>query len=413
MHALALLITTGLLAVSEQDAILEKARAIHGRVVTIDAHVDIPFDFATDTVDPGFRGDRQVDLPKMIDGGLDAAFFNVYVAQERRSPEAYAKAESDARIKFEAIHRMAETMHTDKIELATRADDVERIVSSGKLVAAIGIENGFVVGRNVALVETYYALGARYMGLAHAGHNDLADSSTPLARFDDGETEHGGLSELGRQVVSEMNRVGMMIDISHLSKAATLEVLQLTKAPVIASHSGVKAVADVARNLSDEELMAVKANGGVVQAIALAAFVKLDPPEKRDAIRELAQDVGARLVSGSVGPAALAELSEEKRAEYHRRRAPIDEKWPRPGIRDYVDHIDHVVELVGIDHVGIGSDFDGGGGVDGWNDASEAFNVTLELVRRGYTEEQVRKIWGGNLLRVWRDVEHVAAALNR
>lgn len=408
-----LLVACNLSAQSEQEAIRAKARAIHERIVTIDAHVDIPFDFATPAVDPGKRGSRQIDFPKMIEGGLDAAFFNVYVAQEERTPEAYAKAKADAHIKFDAIHRMTKTMYADRIELATRADDVERIVRAGKLVAAIGIENGFIIGQDVSLIETYFDLGARYMGLAHAGHNDLADSSTPFARFGDDEVEHGGISELGKRAVAEMNRIGMMIDISHLSKAATLDTLRFSRAPVIASHSGVKAVANVRRNLDDEELQALKANGGVVQAIALAAFVRLDSPEKREAIRALAEDVGARVISGSVGPAALAELSEENRAEYLRRRAHIDAQWPGPGIQDYIDHVDYVVEQIGIDHIGIGSDFDGGGGIDGWNDASESFNVTHELVRRGYTEAEIRKIWSGNLLRVWRDVERVAAAIGQ
>ena len=408
-----LVVACGLSAQSEQEAVRAKARAIHDRIVTIDAHVDIPFDFATPAVDPGTRGSHQVDFPKMIEGGLDAVFFNVYVAQEERTSETYAKAQADAHIKFDAIHRMTKTMHADRIELATRADDVERIVRAGKLVAAIGIENGFIIGQDVSLIETYFDLGARYMGLAHAGHNDLADSSTPLARFGDDEVEHGGLSELGKRAVAEMNRIGMMIDISHLSKAATLDTLRLSRTPVIASHSGVKGVANVPRNLDDEELQALKANGGVVQAIALAAFVRLDSLEKREAILALAEDVGARVISGSVGPSALAELSEENRAEYLRRRVHIDAQWPGPGIKDYIDHIDHVVEQIGIDHIGIGSDFDGGGGIDGWNDASESFNVTHELVRRGYTEAEIRKIWSGNLLRVWRDVERMAGLIDR
>jgi len=408
MFLLTLVIASGSAIPQESPALVDQARDMHARIITIDAHVDIPFDYATAAVDPGARGDRQVDIPKMIEGGLDAAFFNVYVAQEERNPASYAKAKSDALIKFDAIHRMAETMHADKIGLAYRADDVERIVGAGKRVAAIGIENGFVIGKDISLVKRYFDLGARYMGLAHGGHNDLADSSTPLSRFGDGATEHGGLSELGARVVAEMNRVGMMVDISHLSKAATLEVLRISEAPIVASHSGVKAVAMVERNLDDGELRAIQANGGVVQAIALAAFVKLDPPEKREAVRMLAEDVGARLISGSVGPTALAELPADKRAEYFRRRKPIDEKWPRPNVSDYVDHIDHVVELIGIDHVGIGSDFDGGGGVDGWSDASETLHITAELLRRGYSEEEIEKIWSGNLLRVWREVERVA-----
>ena len=383
------------------------AAEIHTRVLTIDTHNDIPFNFATDEVDPGVRGDRQVDIPKMEEGELDVGFFVVYVGQTERTPANYRQAKEDAMTKFNAIHRMTDEMYPDRIELAYTAADVVRINQSGKRVAAIGIENGYVIGKDLSLLATYHELGARYMTLAHGGHNDIADSSTPRENFGDGESEHGGISAFGEDVIAEMNRLGIMVDVSHISKDAMLDAARLSRAPVIASHSSTKALADVARNMDDEQLLALKENGGVMQTVALGGFVKVDPPEKREALAALREELG---ITG-FGRGALRDLSDEQRAEYDSRRAELDERWPPANVGDFVDHIDHAVELIGIDHVGISSDFDGGGGIVGWEDASQTGNVTLELVRRGYSEEEIAKLWGGNLLRVWREVERVAAEL--
>jgi membrane dipeptidase len=382
------------------------AREIHDRVITLDTHVDIPSNYATDSVDPGVRGTEQVDLVKMREGGLDAAFFIVYVGQGPRTPEGNQRAREAAMNKFAAIHRMTEQMYPDRIGLAYRADDVERISRSGKLVAAIGIENGYVIGNDLSLVKAYHDLGARYMTLTHNGHNDIGDSNTPST------PEHGGLSAFGRQVVQEMNRVGMMVDISHVGKQTMLQATRLSRAPVIASHSSTTALANHPRNMDDEQLRALRANGGVMQTVAFAGYVRVPPPERGPAIAALRQEFG--ITGGGRGgrgvSAALEALAPDRRAEYDRRVAEIDARWPapQPTVSDFVDHIDHAVRLIGIDHVGISSDFDGGGGVEGWDDASETFNVTLELVRRGYTEDQIAKLWSGNLLRVWREVERVA-----
>lgn len=381
-----------------------RAREIHRRVLTIDTHDDIPFDFATPEVDPGVRGQRQVDLPRMREGGLDVAFFIVFVGQTPRTPENYEKARTDAMTKFEAIHRMTEKMHPETIQLAYSPDDVERIHKSGKLVACIGIENGYVLGRDLVLVKKYHSLGARYITLAHGGHNDIADSATP--RQGEPAAEHNGISGFGREVIAEMNRVGIMVDVSHISKKAAMDAIALSKAPVIASHSGARAVNDHPRNLDDETLRALKKNGGVVQTVALGAFVRNDPPEKRQALEALRKELG---ITGF----GRGSVPEDKRAEYDRRRAELDARWPPADVRAFVDHIDHMVKLIGIDHVGISSDFDGGGGIVGWNDASETPNVTIELVRRGYSEAQIAKLWGANLLRVWRHVDRVAQELQR
>ena len=391
-------------ALSEED-LIAKAREIHERVITIDTHDDIPSNFATAEVDPGVRGDRQVDLPKMEDGGLDVAFFVVYVGQTERTPENYEASKAAAMMKFDAIRRMTNEMYPERIELAYTPDDVERIHDSGKLVACIGIENGYAIGRDVSLLEKYYDLGARYMTLSHNGHNDICDSANPRDALGDGESEHDGVSEFGEQVISEMNRLGMLIDVSHISKKSMLDAARLSRAPVIASHSSTAALRDIPRNMDDEQLLALKENGGVIQMVGLGSFVKEDPPEKVEAMGALRAEMGV------TSYAAWNALSTEQRVEYSRRSGEIEQQWPTT-VADFVDHIDHAVELIGIEHVGISSDFDGGGGLYGWKDASETFNVTLELVRRGYSEEEIRKLWGGNLLRVWREADRVAAEMN-
>ncbi|MFQ5630943.1 MAG: dipeptidase [bacterium] len=390
-----------------EEEIIAKAEEIHPRMLTIDTHDDIPPNFATAEVDPD-TSDRQVNLTKMKAGGLDAAFFIVYVGQTERTPENYEKAKEDAMAKFEAIHRMAEQMYPDKIELAYTADDVERINSEGKLVACIGIENGYVIGKDLSLLEKYHKLGARYLTLSHGGHNDICDSSTPRERLGDAEEEHGGVSEFGKQVIAEMNRLGIMVDVSHISKKSSLQAMQLSKAPVIASHSSTKALCDVPRNMDDEQLLALKENGGVMQTVALGSFVKFSKEQ------EAAQDS----MILAMGYASRREMfrnfrnfTDEQRAQLQQMRAAMEERFPPANVKDFVDHIDHAVKLIGIDHVGISSDFDGGGGIDGWRDASETLNVTIELVRRGYSEAEIAKLWGGNLLRVWHEVERVAAEL--
>ena len=394
---------------AEEAQLLERARDIHDRVLTVDTHDDISFDFASPEVDPGIRGSRQVDLVKMVEGGLDAAFFVVYVGQTERTPENYAQAKVDAMTKFDAIHRMAEEMYPDRVEIAYSADDFERIAASGKLVAAIGIENGYVIGTDLSLLETYYDLGARYITLAHNGHNDIADSANRRENLGDVGSEHDGVSAFGEEVITEMNRLGIMVDVSHVSKAAMLDAVRMSRAPVIASHSSTRALADTPRNMDDEQLLALGENGGVIQVVALGAFVSDTDRSRSAEIRSLRTEIGLN----SDGAVDLADLLASQRAEYARRMADIDQQWPPVDVAMFVDHIDHAIEVIGIGHVGISSDFDGGGGVDGWNDASETLNVTLELVRRGYTEEEIAALWGGNLLRVLREVERVADDMQR
>lgn len=396
--------------------LIARARAIHDRVITLDTHVDInPANF---TRDRNYTQDlpTQVTLPKMMAGGLDAVFFIVYVGQGPLTPEGYADAYRQAIAKFDAIHRLTREIAPDRIELALTAADVRRIAAAGKKVALIGIENAYPLGTDLGRIKEFYDRGGRYMSLAHNGHSQFSDSNTGER---DGQWMHNGLSELGRQAIAEMNRLGMMIDVSHPSKASMMQTVALSKAPVIASHSSARALADHSRNMDDEQLLALKKNGGVIQTVAFNSYVKVPPPaspERTEALAALRQKFG--LPSGAPGGgggqklnAAIAALPPERRAQYEKELAMIDFRYPPPpraSVRDFVTHIDYLVNRIGIDHVGISSDFDGGGGVDGWDDASETFNVTLELVRRGYSEEEIAKLWSGNLLRVMEQVEKLA-----
>jgi membrane dipeptidase len=372
-------------------------------VVTLDTHIDIPLDFATAAVDP-LTADLQANLDKMVRGGLNGGFFIVYVGQTARTDEGYAQAQTDALTKFDAIHRMAEQLYPDRIEIAYRADDVARIAAAGKLVAAIGVENGFTLGRNLELLGRFHDLGARYVGLVHDGDNDLARSARPKPELGDPADSAAGVTALGAEAIAQLNRLGIMVDVSHGSKQTALDAMRLSAAPVIASHSGIAGVSPHARNLDDETLLALKADGGVVQVVAYDAYLKQQPDEQAAALRDLRDSVG--LATGS--PNALPP---ERRAAYDERLREIQTRWPPATVSDLVDHIDYAVALIGVDHVGLSSDFGGGGGVVGWNDATETGNVTAELKARGYSDADVAKIWSGNLVRVWRAAEETAAAL--
>ncbi|MEN8251203.1 MAG: membrane dipeptidase, partial [Bacteroidota bacterium] len=331
--------------------------------------------------------------------------------------EGFAKAYKIAMDKFDAIHRLTEEIAPDRIELATSSDDVRRINASGKKIAMIGVENGYSIGTDIVNVKKFYDLGARYLSLSHQGHSQLCDSNTGE---EDSVWFHNGLSELGKEVIAEMNKWGMMIDVSHPSKEAMRQMIELSKAPIIASHSSARALSNHSRNLDDEQLEWMKKNGGVVQAVALNVYVNQDKAtERRKAMGDIQNNIVDSLGIKWYSWREFGGLSEEEQMifidNFRKVNAIASEKaelipnFPAAvSVADFVDHIDYLVEKLGIDHVGIGSDFDGGGGVEGWRDASETFNVTLELVRRGYTEEEIGMLWSGNLLRVLDEVAKVA-----
>ncbi|MCP4802946.1 MAG: membrane dipeptidase [Bacteroidetes bacterium] len=403
-----------------QEQLLAMAKDIHNRVITLDTHCDIDVNNFTDSVNYTQDLRSQVTLPKMNKGGLDVAWFVVYTGQDSLTETGYQNAYDNAMSKFDAIKRLVTEIAPNEIELAVTSEDVKRIHASGKKVAMIGIENGYPIGLDINNVKKFHDLGGRYMSLSHNGHSQLSDSNT-------GEKDdvwlHNGLSDFGKKVIAEMNKWGIMIDISHPSKEAIRQMIALSKAPVIASHSSARALNDHSRNLDDEQLFWIKDNGGVVQTVAFKTYVNQRKQnlynDKISGIRDAVIDsLNIRWYSWP----EFSELDSNAQNKFLKNRnmvmALVDDKVksmtdfpPQVNVSDFVDHIDYMVDKIGLKHVGISSDFDGGGGVDGWNDASETFNVTLELVKRGYTESDISQLWSGNLLRVLDDVELIAKNL--
>ncbi|WP_299274726.1 dipeptidase [uncultured Psychroserpens sp.] len=406
-------------ATSNNDSItlIERAKAIHERVITLDTHCDINIKNFTDSINYTQNLESQVNLPKMKAGGLDVAWFIVYTGQDTLSTEGYQKAYDNAMSKFNAIHKLVDDIAPNQIELALNSNDVRRISKSGKKVAMIGIENGYPVGTEISNVEKFYNLGARYMSLSHNGHSQLCDSNTGE---EDGVWLHNGLSDLGKEVVKEMNRLGMMIDVSHPSKESMRQMIELSKAPIIASHSSARALCDHSRNLDDEQLEWMKQNGGVIQTVAFQAYTNTEKNDARNkAIKDIRKEIATSLGTTWYDWNDMKGLSDDEKNAFFELRAKIiklaDKKAenmsnfpPKVNVSDFVDHIDYMVKKIGLEHVGISSDFDGGGGIEGWSDASETFNVTLELVKRGYTEKEIEMLWSGNLLRVLDEVQAVA-----
>jgi len=350
IRILGLIITMALISCNDK---------IETQIITIDTHDDINTMYFTDSLNYTMDTDTKLNLPKMIAGGLDVAWLVVYTAQGELNDEGYAAAMENAIDKFDAIDRLVNKYAPDQIELALTSNDVRKIHAKGKKVAMIGVENAYPMGLDTSNVRKFWEKGARYVSLSHNGHSQFSDSNT--GEFDD-TSLYNGLSNLGKEVVGLLNYYGLMIDISHPSKEAIKQMIEISKAPVIASHSSARALRDHPRNLDDEQLLLIKGNGGVIQTTALGSFL-------------------------------------------------TDRKDPPPNISDFMDHIDYMVEKIGIDHVGISSDFDGGGGIVGWNDASETMNVTEALRDRGYNDSEIAKLWGGNLLRVLDEVQAVAAKL--
>jgi membrane dipeptidase len=327
---------------------------LHRRLLTLDSHIDIPWPNG-----PAFTAEttRRVDLPKMRRGHVACGFFAAYVPQSRRSPHADEAAYSRAVAMLEAIRVMG---RADGARLCRSADDIDAACRDGAVAVVPAVENGHACAGDPARLRRFAELGARYMTLTHTGHNALSDSSNPRPDLGDAETEHGGLSEIGRAAIAEMNRLGMVIDISHVSKAGMLQAAALSRGPVVATHSCIRALCDNPRNLDDEQLDALRDVGGVVQITAVPYFLR--PNGKAE----------------GVTPA------------------------------DFADHVDYAVNRIGLAHVGISSDFDGGGGFSGWHDAAESPSITAELARRGYGEADLAALWGGNFLRVLRAAEAIA-----
>ena len=332
---------------------------IHAGLLTVDTHIDIPWPTGPDAFE---RGPRHVDLPKMVEGGLSAGFFAAYVPQQRRTAENDAAAFARATAMLHTIRAMGVTRNGIAARVATTADEIAAAKRDGVVAIVPALENGFSVGTDLGRLAGFRALGARYLTVTHNGHNALADAAIPRADLGDAPVEHGGLSALGRDAVGELNRLGILIDVSHLSREGMVQAAGLSRAPIVATHSCVRALCDHPRNMDDAQLDVMRDVGGVIQITAVSAFIR-----------------------ANAKPEAV-------------------------GVADFVDHIDYAVKRIGLDHVGISSDFDGGGWFNGWRDASESANLTAELLRRGYGRDALAALWGGNFLRVLRRAEDLARA---
>jgi membrane dipeptidase len=339
------------------DAIVTDSLALHRGLLTIDTHIDIPWPTGPD---PFENGTRRVDLPKMQHGGLSAGCFAAYVPQAVRNAENEAAAFERAIAMLQAIRSMGRSENGIVARVAVTVAEIEAAKRDGALAIVPAVENGFALGKDLARLAQFRALGARYLTLTHNGHNALADSCNPRTDLGDAMTEHGGLSQLGRAAIAELNRLGMLVDVAHVSRDAMLQATALSRTPVVSTHSCIRALCDHPRNLDDAQLDALRDAGGVVQVTAVAAFLRADAK-----------------------PEAVT-------------------------VADFADHIDYAVRRIGIQYVGISSDFDGGGGFKGWHNAAESANITVELLHRGYDRQEIAALWGGNFLRVLRVAEEMA-----
>jgi membrane dipeptidase len=375
---------------------------IHKAILTVDSHTDAPLQLMDAAFDMSKRHDpvrdhSKIDFPRMKEGGLDAAFFGVFVSQGKRTPEGNLRAMKRADAIFDSIYAMLGRF-PDEAGLAISPADAYKMKRQGKRAIFIGIENGYPIGNDLSLIKAYYAKGARYITLCHTRNNDICDSSTDSTEFD-------GLSEFGKNVVQYMNMTGMMVDVSHISDKSFYDVISLSRAPVIASHSCARALCNNPRNMDDDMLRALAKNGGVIQMCILSAYVK---KQERNPARDSAFAALRKKYRN------FDDLPKQEMDKVHKAWDAIDDKYPQElaTVADVVDHIDHIVKIAGIDHVGIGTDFDGGGGLKDCIDVSRMKNITRELVKRGYSTSDIRKIWGGNLMRVMKKVNRVARRMN-
>ncbi len=383
-----------------QGAMAADARDIHEKILTLDTHIDTPMNFARpgwDMMDAHtFHDDlSQVDYPRMAKGGLDGAFFAIYTPQGPRTEAGRARARAAALKRGREILDMA-ARHSDRFAVALRADDAAKIAAQGKRFVFLSMENSYPLGEDVASLKAFYDIGVRMAGPVHYTNNDLSDSAT-----DPKGAEWHGLSPLGKAFVAEANRLGMVVDASHASDEAFDQMLELSKVPIILSHSGASAVFRHPRNIGDDRIKRLAAKGGVIQINSYSDY--LVPvkaiPERAEAMRALNEKYGNyRALEGA------------KFKSYMNERHAIEAKYPLPraSLDDVMNHMLHVLKLVGADHVGIGLDLDGGGGVAGMEDAGDLPEITKRLVAAGYGENDLAKIWGGNALRVLAAAESLA-----
>ena len=383
-----------------ESELIERALLIHKKVLTLDTHADTPLRMIepgfsmSDRHDPNETGSK-VDYPRMIEGGLDAIFFAAFVAQDIRNDKGNFRAKNLCVQMIDSILSSIQ-QNSDVVGLALNPEDAYSLEKQGKRAIYIGIENGYPIGGDLSNIETYYKKGVRYITLVHSSNNDLADSAT-----DPAGPEHNGISEFGSKVVKEMNRLGIMVDVSHGSDAVFYDAIKISKAPIIATHSNARSVTNHKRNMTDDMLKLIAKNGGVVQLTMLSNYL-------RDPVPNITAEKLKKELLSSIKP--IDQMTTLEKETMRKRLNEIDDKYPiaPANLKNVVDHIDHIVNVAGIDHVGIGCDFDGGGGIDGVFDVSQVMNITIELVKRGYNEDQIAKIWGGNLIRVFSEVQTIA-----
>jgi membrane dipeptidase len=383
------------------------AMAIHQRLLTLDTHLDTPalFDqprgydiMQRHNVD---REGSQVDLPRMNEGGLDGGFWAIYMAQGPLTPEGFAKIRDTALIRATSIHKMV-AAHPDKFEIALKADDAARINAEGKKIVFLSMENSYELGDDISLIDTFYKLGVRLIGPVHNGTNQLADSANPGAVGN----KWGGLSPMGKAFVKRANELGMVLDGSHSADTTIDQMIDLSATPIILSHHGVRALNDHPRNLPDGLLQKLAAKGGVAQMNTL--FLKTLPPAPPE------RAAGLKAINDKYGPSA--NLSDEKYAAYLDEMEALNKAYPAPraDFEDYMKQILYAIKLIGVDHVGLGgADWDGGGGLTGYRDISDMPKVTERLLKEGYSEADLQKMWSGNVLRVLKAAEDYKASLSK
>jgi membrane dipeptidase len=393
--------------------LLQKAAALQKSIVTFDNHLDVPFNYGTGGLEATTDGPTQFDLPKAARGEVKGASIAIFVPQGPRTAAGTADAQKKAQQKYDIITHIA-LDHPDRAAIAYTPAELRKIEASGRFAIVLSILNANMIGDDLTQFDAWYQKGVRIVGFNHAGNNDLSDSSRPNILRGEKLDEHGGLSDLGKQAVKRLNDLGVLIDVSQLSQSAFIQVLQLTRAPVVASHSNARAIIDHPRNLTDAQLEAIRKNGGVVAINAYSSWVRPLPPEAQQQANEIRKKYGvpteAHLAASqpltNAGVKVLpAEQYEAYSEEIHK---IILAPEYRATVAQYVDQLDYVIKKIGIDHVGISSDFNHGGGVIGWDNAGEALNVTAELLHRGYTQADIAKLWGGNFLRVWATAQSLA-----
>jgi membrane dipeptidase len=390
----------GMLAAQGNDADLaRRVREVHAAARPLDAHVDVlmpttPGIYRTDD------GVSQVTVEKLVAGGLATVTLAIQSPTGPATPEGVAAARAEVDAKLARIRELVRS-NPERLALATSARDVDRAHADGKIAILIGFQNAYALGGDGALVDFYAGEGVRVFAFNHAGNNAFADSSRPALPNDE---PNGGLSALGREALRTLNDRGVVIDVSQLTPKALLQAVELSRAPVIASHSAVRALIDETRNLRDDEMTAIAAKGGVVHVPPFNTYVAPRPPEFVSRLGKIRAEAGLPAEFRGVLDDAQR-LEGAARGEY---TAKALESVPRATIENYLDHIDYVVKLVGVEHVGVGTDFDHGAGIVGFQDASEAPNLTKGLLERGYSPADVAKIWSGNFMRVLRAAEAAA-----